>query len=462
MGNILFVDFGSTFTKLIAADMENEKIVATASTRTTSQTDIYEGFLIALGKIQKQVHRFSYDKMYACSSAAGGLRIVAAGLVPELTAEAARLAALGAGGKVLKTYSYELTSKDVQEISDLNPDIFLLCGGTDGGNKATVIHNANVISEINTSFPVIYAGNKSAAETVVSVLLNKGIEVFECENVMPEFGVLNIEPVKAKIRELFLKRIVKARGLTRINKIIDGILMPTPSAVLLAVSLISTGSGQEKGIGDLIAMDIGGATTDIFSICDGRPKNAGVILKGIQEPVEKRTVEGDLGVSYSAFSTLEMIGLDKFSEAIGLERATVLSCIKNMQNNCQFDCEYEYNMEKVKHGLASAAAELAVDRHAGRISEHYSPMGPVYVQTGKDLTNVSTIIGIGGVLVHSKNPSDILAKALFNQGTPNILKPYKANMYIDRKYIMAAMGMAGLYWPEKAIRIIKKELELIA
>lgn len=193
MSNILFADFGSTFTKLVAADMENEKILATASAYTTSQTDIYEGFLVALGKIQKQVQKFSYDKMYACSSAAGGLRILAAGLVPELTAEAARLAALGAGGKVLKTYSYELTSKDAREISDLKPDIFLLCGGTDGGNKATVIHNANVISEINTEFPVIYAGNKSATEDVVTILLNKGREVYECENVMPEFGVLNIE-----------------------------------------------------------------------------------------------------------------------------------------------------------------------------------------------------------------------------------------------------------------------------
>lgn len=272
--------------------------------------------------------------------------------------------------------------------------------------------------------------------------------------------------------------------------------MPTPSAVLSAVSLISTGSGREKGIGDLVAIDIGGATTDIFSICDGRPKNAGVILKGIQEPVEKRTVEGDLGVSYSAFSTLEVVGLDKFSEEIGLDREVVLSYINSIQNNyesncvnyknnCEYSCTNNYthncinnsqyicghndslaylqassDMEKVKHGLASTAAKLAMSRHAGRISEHYSPMGPVYVQTGKDLTNVSTIIGIGGVLVHSKNPSDILEKALFNQEFPNILKPYKANMYIDRKYIMSAMGMAGLYWPEKAIRIIKKELEL--
>ena len=135
MSNVLLIDFGSTYTKLTAVDIENEKILATASSYTTVQTDINDGLLKGLNLLKEKTGEIVYDKCYACSSAAGGLRMVTSGLVPELTGEAAKLASLGAGAKIAGIYAFELTDGDLEEIERANPDIFLLVGGTDGGNK---------------------------------------------------------------------------------------------------------------------------------------------------------------------------------------------------------------------------------------------------------------------------------------------------------------------------------------
>ena len=139
MSNILLIDFGSTYTKLTAVDTETESILGTSQSYTTVESDIINGYENALSELIKQTGSIVFDKRIACSSAAGGLKMVAVGLVPELTSKAARLASLGAGAKVIKTYSYELTKSDLEEIDSSRPDICLLCGGTDGGNKEVII-----------------------------------------------------------------------------------------------------------------------------------------------------------------------------------------------------------------------------------------------------------------------------------------------------------------------------------
>ena len=162
---------------------------------------------------------------------------MASGLVPELTAQAAREASLGAGAKVLKTYSFQLTEDDAEEIAALKPDIFLLVGGTDGGNTECILHNAQVLAEVGGEFPIVVAGNRTASRQCQRIL--EGREVHLCENVMPRFGVLNIEPAQKAIREVFLRRIVKAKGLSKTDSLLSGILMPTPSAVMRAMELLS-------------------------------------------------------------------------------------------------------------------------------------------------------------------------------------------------------------------------------
>ena len=297
MKAVLLIDFGSTYTKVTAVDLDSESLIGTASAYTTVQTDINEGLENALCELEKKTGKIEFSERFACSSAAGGLRMVTSGLVPELTAEAAKRASLGAGAKVIKVYSFELTEDDAAEIGEIKPDILLLCGGTDGGNKECIINNAKTVAKIPADFPVIIAGNRAASAECKHIL--SGRETFVCENVMPKFGTLNIVPAQKEIRELFLRRIIEAKGLSKASELISGIMMPTPSAVLKAMTLLADGTDGEPGIGELIAVDVGGATTDVYSIASGMPTRSDTVFKGLPEPYDKRTVEGDIGLRYS-------------------------------------------------------------------------------------------------------------------------------------------------------------------
>lgn len=297
MTPILLIDFGSTYTKVTAIDLDGEMLLGTAASYTTVETDVTEGLANALTLLEAKTGPLVFAHRYACSSAAGGLRMMASGLVPELTAQAARQASLGAGAKVLKTYAFQLTEDDAEEIAASKPDIFLLVGGTDGGNTECILHNAQVLADIGGEFPIVIAGNRTASRQCQRILSDR--EVHLCENVMPKFGVLNIEPAQKAIREVFLRRIVKAKGLSKTDSLLSGILMPTPSAVMRAMELLACGCEEESGIGDLLAVDVGGATTDVYSVSEGAPTQVNTVCKGLPEPFVKRTVEGDIGMRYS-------------------------------------------------------------------------------------------------------------------------------------------------------------------
>ena len=148
MKPILLIDFGSTYTKLTAVDVEGECLLGTAAAYTTVETDINNGLALAREQLEQQIGKLEYQACYACSSAAGGLRMITSGLVPDLTGEAARLASLGAGAKVVGVYAFELTEDDLEELQKQRPDIFLLVGGTDGGNTACILHNATMLAQI--------------------------------------------------------------------------------------------------------------------------------------------------------------------------------------------------------------------------------------------------------------------------------------------------------------------------
>ena len=147
-----------------------------------------------------------------------------------------------------------------------------------------------MLASVDFSFPVVIAGNRSAARECERILA--GHEVHIVENVMPKFGVLNTEPTRLKIRDIFLNRIIQAKGLSKAASLINGILMPTPSAVMCAMELLAGGCEGEAGIGDLIAVDVGGATTDIYSMADGMPADSSTVYKGLPEPYAKRTAQG--------------------------------------------------------------------------------------------------------------------------------------------------------------------------
>jgi len=458
---ILLIDIGSTYTKVVAADIDSECVVGTAKAFTTVRTDINEGLEQAVDELRQVTGISRFAEKFACSSAAGGLKMVAVGLVPDLTAEAARMAALSAGARVMKTFSYELSDREIAQIHDLKPDIILLTGGTDGGNRNIVLHNAKKLAETEVEISVVVACNKSVLDDAGRILADGGKDVRLCENVMPEFNVLNIVPAREMIRSVFLEKIIRAKGLTRVRELVEDILMPTPAAVLKAAGLLASGTGSVKGFGDLLVVDVGGATTDVYSITDGSPDAAGVIVKGLPEPYEKRTVEGDLGVRYNAAALADAAGIEAVAAGAGMASEEVNRLIEMIGAKPELLCGDNEKIGLLDNALASQAVRLAVERHAGRISSAFTAFGEVFVQTGKNLGRVRKVIGTGGPVINGTDQEKILHEALFDKNHPEVLKPVRAEILLDRKYIMAAMGLLGLKYPDTALKIMKRELEMI-
>lgn len=457
MKPVLLIDFGSTYTKLTAVDVDSEELLGTAAAYTTVQTDINDGLRNGLARLEAKTGKLDYAECYACSSAAGGLRMVTSGLVPELTSEAARLASLGAGAKVVGLYSFQLTEDDIEDIRNTHPDIFLLVGGTDGGNTECILHNAKMLATMEPEFPIVIAGNRTAARECQRIL--EGHEVYVCPNVMPKFGVLKIEPTQKQIREIFLNRIIQAKGLSQAAKLLSDIMMPTPSAVLLAMELLSKGCDGVCGIGDLIAVDVGGATTDVYSMADGMPEQMNTVYKGLPEPFSKRTVEGDIGMRYSIKGIVEAAGIDRVSALSGLSEERVEELVNYLRSNTEKLPDGDPELEALDYALASLAIEVAVARHAGTMEETYTMMGQTFVQSGKNLMHVKQVIVTGGSLIHTKRTVDIAKHSFYSPAQPESLRPRAADIWVDRSYILAAMGLLSSHYPQTALRIMKKELE---
>ena len=224
----LLIDFGSTFTKLRAVDLDKAEIIGSGQGPSTVSTDVTEGLNAALKDLESRIGALpDFKHRLACSSAAGGLGMVTVGLVRELTAEAAKQAALGAGAKLTGAFSHGLTEADISAVEALDPDIVLLAGGTDGGNADVIIENAQKLAASKVTCPVIAAGNRDAADAVRKIFEDAGKPVTVTENVMPEFGELNVEPARAAIRQVFIDRIVHAKGIDRAAETFDAVLMPT-------------------------------------------------------------------------------------------------------------------------------------------------------------------------------------------------------------------------------------------
>ena len=455
MNCYLFIDFGSTYTKVTLVDIEKEEIIATGKSYTTVETDVTIGYEKALKELYEKTDKnINIVKKLACSSAAGGLKIISIGLVPELTAEAAKRAALGAGARVINTYSHNLNNKEIQEIKDSNADIILLAGGTDGGNQICITHNAKMIADNNIEIPVVIAGNKSCLDEIEEIFKGK-IEYHITENVMPKLNHINVEPARETIRNIFMKQIVNAKGMEHVEEDISEILMPTPASVLSAADALSRGTEDEKGIGDLAILDVGGATTDIHSIGDGAPTKPAVMLRGLEEPIAKRTVEGDLGMRYSAKAIFEAAGKNIFKKYIDLEESEIKDELEMRYKNTSFIPETQKEIE-FDEAMAKVCGSLAMSRHAGIVESIYSPLGATFIQIGKDLMEIPFVIGTGGVIVNSKNPKDILESLLFTMDDPDSLKPRYPKFLIDKDYILSAMGLLTMVDRSMAVRMLKK------
>ena len=230
-------------------------------------------------------------------------------------------------------------------------------------------------------------------------------------------------------------------------------MMPTPAAVLSAAELLAQGHGSERGMGELMIVDVGGATTDVHSIAKGDPSKPSVMLKGLPEPYAKRTVEGDLGMRYSSEALVEASGR-RLLDYLGWTEDQV-ACQLGLCKEDPWRVPQTEEEAKFDVAMGRMAVGLAVERHVGTIEVVYTPFGATYVQQGKDLTPLSVVIGTGGVLLHNPEVLEILGGVVFNPEEPTILKPQNPVFYLDKEYILAAMGLLREVAPLVALRMMK-------
>jgi hypothetical protein len=373
----------------------------------------------------------------ATSSAAGGLRMTVHGLTQKMTAAAAREAALGAGAVVEYQTAGRLRDHDLRLVEEVRPNLILLAGGVEGGDCDTVLFNAQRLTELHVRPIVVYGGNSVVCADAQQLLEDAGFRVRVTSNVYPAIDELDILPARAVIHDAFEEHITHAPGMERIAEFVSGRILPTPGAVLIATERLA------EAVGDLVVVDVGGATTDVHSVTDGSPEISAIATE--PEPHSKRTVEGDLGTFVSAAHVAELIAAPERPEHLPpalpftpaeIEAATL---------------------------LARAATVTGVHRHAGRLLQLYTPSGRQTVARGRDLTACRLMVGTGGAL--TRLPGGVAALEAARGSGPGtsdrLLPPPDARCTLDRDYIFACCGaLFGSFEPDAVIALMRRSADL--
>ncbi len=471
--NTFVYDVGSTYTKLSAFTVNKGEINFIARTQVpTTIDDIGKGFQNARRNIEKADGcEISKEVMiFSSSSAAGGLRMVALGYMPRVTAKAAKEVAMSAGARVLEIISQEdQVEFRIQVLREIKPDIILLAGGTDGGDKDSLIENAQNIVKAEVKSVVIIAGNKNAQPEVERILKANSIETIRVPNVMPNIHELIAKPAREAIHGQFIKQITKAKGLKKMtSQISNNKVIPTPGAVLLAAELLAKGTHKEEGVGDVLVIDVGGATTDVHSVLPELEKlsieERGLLVNN-EKQTTYRTVEGNLGLRVSATGIIDTVGpegalakVDKKGDDLEekiVEYAHFLE--RNTEHVGKTELEKEFDI-----ALAISAIEIALKRHAGYIARNFDPLMGVAPGTpvGRDLRKVKYVIAVGGIFAYSSPEIRryVLEKAFKNPGIS--LLPEVPCFVFDDKYIMYAIGVLAQEYPDMTLRFAKKYFKL--
>ena len=259
-------DFGSTFTKIAVIETATGALLATASSPTTMSTDVLDGFDAALSMVASSVPGAETAQVLACSSAGGGLRLAVVGYERAITAEAGYRVGLSAGARVIHVASGCLDAESVSALTSDRPDVVLLAGGTDGGNSEVLIENARILARSRLAVPVVVAGNVGVRDQVVRILRRATISTYATSNVLPRIGVLDPRPARDTIREVFIDHVIGGKHLSTRTDLSSMVQAATPDAVLAGVELLADGTAELPGVGDVVVVDVGGATTDVYSV----------------------------------------------------------------------------------------------------------------------------------------------------------------------------------------------------
>lgn len=443
----LVAEIGSTTTLVTAFNVKHDdlgKIFVDAPFQGKSCTTVLEGDVtIGLENAVKDIENkikepLTWKKMMATSSAAGGLKITVHGLMEQMTVRAAKEAALGAGGIIKMVTSGKMRKIDLKRIRKINPNMIMIAGGTDYGERETAIYNAELISVEKFNKPIVYCGNIENREEIKEIF--KGQELYIIDNVYPKVDELNVEPARKIIQEAFEKNIVKASGMNKIKSMVNGSIMPTPGAVMESAKILY------DIIGDLVVLDVGGATTDVHSVTDGSAVVLDMLIS--PEPKAKRTVEGDLGVFVNSKNVIDLLDIRDLGE---LNKDYISQHIKAIP-------EEEEDI-KASLMLTKKAVEIAVNRHVGTIKRKYGGESG-FVAYGKDLSQVKYIIGTGGALTRLPDGEKNLLGIRFLEDDVTMRPRKGAKALIDKEYIMASAGVLSKDNREAAEALLKQSLNI--
>ncbi|MEG1222037.1 MAG: GlmL-related ornithine degradation protein [Anaerovoracaceae bacterium] len=394
---------------------------------------------------KKDIESLEYDDMLATSSAAGGLKMTVHGLVYDMTAKAAKEAALGAGGIIHYVTAGKLRRTDLKKIKEIKPNLILIAGGVDYGERDTAIDNAEMIRSMGLDIPIIYAGNIENQDEMELIFdQESGQKLYNVANVYPKIDDLNVEPCRKVIQEAFEDHIIHAPGMTNVRDLVSGPIVPTPGAVMQCTKLLN------EYLGNVIVLDVGGATTDLHSVTEDSEQIARLLVN--PEPKAKRTVEGDLGVYVNRDKVIESIGYEKLQEEmpdLDIEK-TLESYVAIPKTDDEF---------RLVERLTEEAVIRAVERHAGTIRYVYGPSGRVTLAEGKDLTQVKYIVGTGGALTRLPHRVEIMSKiAKCNVSGLMLIPGEHAEILVDNDYIMASLGALSMKYKDAAALLLEKSL----
>lgn len=465
--NLLIYDVGSTYTKVSAFAMtETSLSFAGRHQVPTTVEDIQAGIALADHALEDQgVVLASQCRRLASSSAAGGLRMVAMGYMPRVTAKAAKEVSMSAGARVLEIVTHEDPPEyRIQILKEIRPDIILLAGGTDGGDRDNLLENARHIVAAAIQAVVVIAGNSDAQQDVQEILDAAGIASKRVANVMPTIHELKVKGAREAIHEQFIKQITFAKGLKKlVDMVSGGVVLPTPGAILMAAELLACGTPEEEGVGDLLVIDIGGATTDIHSILPSFEKLS-IEEKGLIVTNEKqtsyRTVEGNLGLRISATGIVEVVGPAGILARVGVEgerlERELVEYARFLEQHPGHIATAEQEL-MFDRGLATAAIEVALKRHAGFLARDYNPVMGIAPGTpiGRDLRGVTTVIAVGGIFAHSSaaDSFSLVREAMKNRQISLLPEHYK--LLFDTSYLLYGIGVLSQHTPQRALRFAK-------
>jgi uncharacterized protein (TIGR01319 family) len=471
---IVATDCGSTTTKAILIKLVDGeyRLIVRGEAPTTVEApfeDVTRGVLNAVREVEELsghevlagedvIHPNEGDRgvdLYlSTSSAGGGLQMMVAGVVKSMTAESAERAALGAGSivmDVLASNDGRLPHEQIERIRHLRPDMILLSGGIDGGTITHVVELAQVIAaadprpRLGTGYqlPVIYAGNIDAREEVEK-LLGQKTALYQVENLRPVLEKENLGPARDKIHDLFMEHVMaQAPGYDKLMGWTDAPIMPTPGAV---GSIIETIAKQQDI--EVVGVDIGGATTDVFSVF----KNT-----------FNRTVSANLGMSYSVSNVLAEAGIENVMRWVpfGLPELEVRNRIKNKMIRPTTVPQALEDL-KLEQAIAREALRLAFEQHKSfavglkgvqqerTISDAFSQSS-----SGATLVNMmdlDLLVGSGGVLSHAprrQQAAMMLADAFLPEGITRLA--------VDSIFMMPQLGVLAEVHEKAATEVFEKD-----